>query len=48
MTLLIADDDLSDEERKELHRSLREGIAQMHAGKLVDADGVLAKLRSRA
>lgn len=48
VTLLIADDDLSDEERRELHRSLRESIAQMHAGKLVDADDVLAKLRSRA
>jgi len=49
VTLVIADDDdLSDEEREELYRRLRESVAQMHAGQLVDGPEFMAKLRSRS
>jgi len=39
-------DYLDDEERAELHKALREGIDQMKAGNLIDADEALAELRA--
>jgi hypothetical protein len=39
-------DYLDDEERAELHEALREGIDQMKAGNLIDADKALAELRA--
>jgi hypothetical protein len=39
-------DYLDDEERAELHRALEESIAEVDAGQLVDAEDVLAELRS--
>jgi hypothetical protein len=39
-------DYLDDEERDELHKALREGIAQMKAGNLIDADEAMAELRN--
>jgi hypothetical protein len=41
-------DELDDEERGALHAALAEGIAQDDAGDTLDADEVLARLRSRA
>jgi hypothetical protein len=40
-------DDLDDEERAALHESIREGIADMEAGRTVDAKTAIAELRSR-
>jgi hypothetical protein len=40
-------DDLEDEERAALHASIREGIADMEAGRTVDAKTAIAELRSR-
>jgi hypothetical protein len=40
-------DDLSEEERDALHESIRESIGQMNRGQLIDADEVLARLRTR-
>ena len=37
-------DDLNDEDRAALHRSLERGIAQADAGQLIDADEVLTEL----
>jgi hypothetical protein len=47
--LEIADDwdDLDDEERAELHESIREGIEDVEAGRTVDARTAIADLRSR-
>lgn len=45
--VLAADgDDLDDEERAELHAELDASIAEAKAGKLIDADVVLAELRA--
>ena len=41
-------EDLDDDERRELHAALAEGIAQDDAGDTVDAGEVLAYLRARA
>lgn len=40
-------DDLDDEERAALDESIREGIADMEAGRTTDAKAAIAKLRSR-
>ncbi len=40
------DDDLDDEERAALHAGLDASIAEAKAGKLIDADVVLAELRA--
>jgi hypothetical protein len=45
---LVPSDDMDDEERAELHRSLDEGIAQAEAGDLVDGPAFLASLRAAA
>jgi len=39
-------DDLDDEERAELHESLRESIDQMKAGQTIDLEQALAELRT--
>jgi hypothetical protein len=46
--LEIADDwdDLDDEERAELHESLRESIEQMKAGQTISLEQALAELRA--
>ncbi len=41
------EDDLDDEERAALHRSLERGLADSRAGRVIDAEVVMAKLRSR-
>jgi hypothetical protein len=41
-------DDLTPEEREELHNGLRESIAQMREGRLSDGKEVIAELRKRA
>jgi plasmid stabilization system protein ParE len=46
-TLSIADDDLDDEDRARLHAALERSMAQAKAGKLVDADDVIARLLAR-
>jgi hypothetical protein len=40
-------DDLDDEERAALHRSLERGVEDIKAGRVVDAEVVLAELRAR-
>ena len=40
-------DDLDDEDRAELHKSIHEGIEDMEAGRTVDAKTAIAALRSR-
>lgn len=40
-------DDLDDEERAALHQSIREGIEDMDAGRIVDAKTAIARLRSQ-
>jgi hypothetical protein len=47
LTLTIADDDLDDEDRARLHAALERSMAQAKAGKLVDADDVIARLLAR-
>jgi hypothetical protein len=44
--LAAGGDGLDDEEREELHESLREGIRQMKAGETIDAAEAMAELRS--
>jgi hypothetical protein len=39
-------DHLDEEERQKLHESIRESIAQMQAGQLIDAEEALAELRA--
>ncbi len=39
-------DYLDEEERRQLHESLRKGIEQMKAGQLIDADAAIAELRA--
>jgi len=50
VTLSITDDDdvdeMTDEERAELRAELQASVAEMKAGKGVDADVVLAELRA--
>ena len=41
-------DELDDEERAALHESIREGLVDMKAGRTLDADEVIAELRSGA
>lgn len=43
---LVPADDMDDEERAELDRSLVEAIKEMHAGDVVDADEFFAELRA--
>jgi len=47
VTLSIADDELDDEDRARLHAALERSMAQARAGKLVDADDVIARLLAR-
>lgn len=47
VTLTIADDDLDDEDRARLHAALERSVAQAKAGRLVDADDVIARLLAR-
>jgi len=47
VTLTMADDDLDDEDRARLHAALERSMAQAKAGKLVDADDVIARLLAR-
>lgn len=47
VTVTIADDDLDDEDRARLHAALERSMAQAKAGKLVDADDVIARLLAR-
>ena len=44
--LVHGGDDLDDEERAALHAELRASMAEAKAGKLIDADDVLAELRA--
>ena len=41
------DDGMSDDERAELHQALLEGIADVEAGRTVDAEEAIAALRAR-
>lgn len=45
---LMPIDDMDDEERAELNRSLDEGIAQAEAGDVIDGPEFLASLRAAA
>ena len=47
LKLLDDTDDLDDAERAALHRELEASVAEADAGQLIDADAVLAELRSR-
>jgi hypothetical protein len=44
--LAAGGDDLDDDEREQLHESLREGIRQMRAGETIDAAEAMAELRA--
>jgi roadblock/LC7 domain-containing protein len=46
--LAAGGDYLDDEERAALHDSLRDSVAQMKAGKLIDAAQALAELRAHS
>jgi len=41
-------DDLDDEERQRLHASIERGLEDVRAGRTVDAEQVIAKLRARS
>ena len=41
------DDDLDDEEREQLHASLRRGLAQARSGDLIPGDEVVGRLLNR-
>lgn len=41
-------DEFDEKERLELHESIRDGLADMKAGRTFDADEVIAELRSGA
>ncbi len=45
---VVTDDGMSDEERAALNASIERGLADAEAGRVVDADVVLAKLRARS
>ncbi len=47
VTLTSADEDRDDEDRARLHAALERSMAQAKAGKLVDADDVIARLLAR-
>jgi len=40
-------DELGDEERVELDRAIHEGLDDLKAGRMVDGDEVIARLRAR-
>ncbi len=40
-------DDLDDEERRRLHESIERGVEDVRAGRTIDAEQVIAKLRAR-
>jgi hypothetical protein len=42
----VDDDGMEDDERAGLHESIRESIAQMNDGQLIDADEALVRLRA--
>jgi hypothetical protein len=46
--LAVGGDYLDDEERAALHESLRDSVAQMKAGKLIDVEQALAELRAHS
>ena len=46
--LLAGGDGLDDEERARLHESLKRGVADVDAGRTVDARVVIERLRARA
>jgi hypothetical protein len=46
--LAAGGDYLDDEERAALHESLRDSVAQMKAGKLIDVEQALAELRAHS
>ena len=46
--LMGGGDDLDDKDRVALHESIREGIADLEAGRTVDAKNAIAKLRARS
>ncbi|HEX7602133.1 MAG TPA: hypothetical protein VF316_11025 [Polyangiaceae bacterium] len=45
--LAYAGDDLDDEERERLHRSIERGLDDANAGRTVEAGAVIEKLRAR-
>ena len=45
--LVLADEDMGDDERAALHESLAMSLDQMKKGQLIDGDEVLARLRAR-
>ena len=45
--LIVVEDELDEGERTELDAALREGIAEMRAGKTVDGHEAIARLRAR-
>jgi hypothetical protein len=47
VSLIVADDEMDDEERLRLHASLERSMAQAKAGKLVDGDEVIGRLLAR-
>jgi hypothetical protein len=46
--LAAGGDYLDDDERRRLHESLERGLADVKAGRTVDAETVIAELRARA
>jgi hypothetical protein len=46
--LASAGDYLDDEERKRLHASIERGLEDVRAGRTIDAEQVIAKLRARS
>ena len=46
--LADGEDDLDAEERERLHQSIERGLADVRAGRTVDATEVIAKLRAQA
>jgi hypothetical protein len=47
VSLIVADDEMDDEERLRLHASLERSMARAKAGKLVDGDEVIGRLLAR-
>ena len=45
---VVEGDDLDDQERAELHESIREGLEDAKAGRTIDADDLAAELRARS
>lgn len=44
---VVDGDDLDDEERAELHAAIEQGMDDLDAGRSVDAEVILAKIRAR-